>query len=105
MPFISFFFYIFYNEQFANIFLTIQTACRENEFQCGDGSCIPSDQRCNRRYDCQDGTDERDCQPECRAGEFRCNTGECISESRKCDRHVDCRDGSDENDCRKFNRF
>ena len=90
----------FYNKYFFSC-----EACRENEFRCNDGTCIRSEFKCNRRADCQDGSDERDCasrNERCRAGEFQCLTGECIAESRKCDRHVDCRDGSDENDCRKL---
>jgi Low-density lipoprotein receptor domain class A len=91
---------------FSISFVFSYQACREDEFQCKDGSCIPADQRCNRRYDCRDGSDEQECtasQPQCRQGEFKCSTGECINERRKCDKHIDCRDGSDENDCRKLN--
>ena len=36
--------------------------CSSDEFMCGDGTCIPLSQRCDRReYHCLDGTDELDC--------------------------------------------
>ena len=37
------------------------TGCAEAEFRCGDGQCIQQQQRCDRRRDCQDGSDEADC--------------------------------------------
>ena len=38
-------------------------ACEDkNEFNCEDGSCIPIEERCNSKFDCNDGTDERDCE-------------------------------------------
>ncbi|KAK6022805.1 Low-density lipoprotein receptor domain class A, partial [Ostertagia ostertagi] len=33
--------------------------CLPKEFQCADGSCIPGNQRCDRKKDCNDGSDER----------------------------------------------
>ncbi|KAI1726702.1 low-density lipoprotein receptor domain class A domain-containing protein [Ditylenchus destructor] len=38
-------------------------ACAAGEFQCIGGSrrCIPGVKKCNREYDCQDGSDELDC--------------------------------------------
>lgn len=87
---------------FVECHFLISTACRDNEFRCNDGTCIPSSQRCNRRYECRDLSDEANC-ASCRSGEFQCSSGECISESRKCDRRLDCRDGSDEapDNCRE----
>jgi len=35
--------------------------CESREFRCGDGTCIDALLRCDRRYDCQDGTDEFEC--------------------------------------------
>lgn len=35
--------------------------CSDNEFRCQDGLCIPNNRRCDRRRDCQDGSDEIDC--------------------------------------------
>jgi hypothetical protein len=78
-------------------------ACRDNEFRCNDGTCVPGNSRCNRRQECPDGSDEANCPAQrCRPGEFQCATGQCISESARCDRRVDCRDGSDERECRKY---
>ncbi|XP_036019657.1 low-density lipoprotein receptor-related protein 8 isoform X27 [Mus musculus] len=35
--------------------------CRENEFQCGDGTCVLAIKRCNQERDCPDGSDEAGC--------------------------------------------
>ena len=35
--------------------------CAANEWQCKNGDCIDKALRCNRVYDCVDGTDEFDC--------------------------------------------
>jgi len=37
--------------------------CEDDEYQCGDGSCIDIDGRCDDSYDCPDESDERDCSP------------------------------------------
>uniref|UniRef100_A0A452VBI6 LDL receptor related protein 8 n=1 Tax=Ursus maritimus TaxID=29073 RepID=A0A452VBI6_URSMA len=35
--------------------------CRGDEFQCGDGTCVPTIKRCNQEQDCLDGSDEAGC--------------------------------------------
>ena len=35
--------------------------CRPDQFECGDGTCIDVNLRCNRLYDCVDQTDEINC--------------------------------------------
>lgn len=35
--------------------------CRDDQYQCRNGQCISKDDRCNRRYDCADGSDEQEC--------------------------------------------
>ncbi|VDM94874.1 unnamed protein product [Thelazia callipaeda] len=35
--------------------------CSTTQFQCGDGKCIEKTEHCNRKYDCDDGTDETSC--------------------------------------------
>lgn len=35
--------------------------CRGDEFQCGDGTCVPAIKRCNQEQDCPDGSDEAGC--------------------------------------------
>ena len=36
--------------------------CTQDEFTCDNGHCIPMGNRCNRRADCPDRSDERNCQ-------------------------------------------
>ena len=35
--------------------------CSPNQFRCDSGQCIHQSLRCNRRYDCRDGSDEFHC--------------------------------------------
>lgn len=44
---------------FCNFHLT---ACGEGDFQCTNGHCIPFSRRCDSIRDCQDGTDEKECE-------------------------------------------
>uniref|UniRef100_A0A0N5ABW0 Basement membrane-specific heparan sulfate proteoglycan core protein n=1 Tax=Syphacia muris TaxID=451379 RepID=A0A0N5ABW0_9BILA len=38
-----------------------EKSCRLNEFRCNSGECIEDTKRCNRHYDCTDGSDEITC--------------------------------------------
>ncbi|XP_063845198.1 uncharacterized protein LOC135091470 isoform X1 [Scylla paramamosain] len=38
------------------------SSCTGEEYTCRDGSCIPRLQRCDRRPDCHDESDEQECQ-------------------------------------------
>lgn len=92
---------------YINWIFVSNIACRENEFQCRDGTCIPENNKCDRKYDCVDGSDEMECDSrqerrKCRQGEFTCDTGDCVTLSRRCDQRIDCQDGSDEKNCCKF---
>lgn len=44
----------------SSISLSIST-CSSNQFMCNSGNCISHHQRCNLRYECDDGSDEDDC--------------------------------------------
>ena len=35
--------------------------CDEDQFSCSDGTCIPLDNRCNKKSDCRDTSDEKQC--------------------------------------------
>jgi hypothetical protein len=35
--------------------------CQSTEFNCGDGSCVPLELRCDENVDCGDGSDEEGC--------------------------------------------
>ncbi|XP_033102802.1 ALK tyrosine kinase receptor-like [Anneissia japonica] len=43
----------------------IKGNCTRNDFQCGDGSCIPNDKLCNFINDCLHATDETTCGIDC----------------------------------------
>ncbi|KAK3887647.1 hypothetical protein Pcinc_008254 [Petrolisthes cinctipes] len=38
------------------------TSCPDQSYTCDDATCIPLDSRCDRKYDCQDNSDETNCQ-------------------------------------------
>ena len=43
------------------VLLAALGTCRGDEFQCGDGTCVPPIKRCNLEQDCPDGSDEAGC--------------------------------------------
>ena len=41
---------------------TKNTECKDSEFTCDDGQCVPMDQRCDQIANCKDRSDEKGCQ-------------------------------------------
>lgn len=100
--------------------------CREDEFACKEGGCIPRDKACDQAFDCMDKSDENktyckgtsvnmvlcmqfsaciyiekeDEKKKCKEGQFECDNGNCINIYYRCDGDDDCRDGSDEDQSR-----
>lgn len=35
--------------------------CKEDQFRCTNGECIDGNLKCDRKYDCKDGSDEFNC--------------------------------------------
>uniref|UniRef100_UPI00398E6337 very low-density lipoprotein receptor-like isoform X2 n=1 Tax=Pristiophorus japonicus TaxID=55135 RepID=UPI00398E6337 len=74
--------------------------CNDDEFLCLNGRCVSAAMVCNRRDDCSDQSDERNCSVSgCGPHGFQCSkSAVCISEHRLCDGNQDCASGADESD-------
>ncbi|CAH0557811.1 unnamed protein product, partial [Brassicogethes aeneus] len=68
---------------------------------CEDNSrVICRNQQCDKKSDCDDGSDEKDCGYSCRGDDvMKCENGQEICEVYKCDGTEHCKDGSDEINC------
>ena len=81
-------------------FIKDNCTCKHSYFQCLSGGCIHGNNFCNRKQDCKDYSDEKDCAyANCNQFEFACDNMECIPLSWYCNTFIDCSDGSDEFQC------
>ena len=75
-------------------------------FWCDGDWPIGIHQVCNKRWDCFDGSDERDCSKYsrmiCEEGEAKFG-GSDVPYTWVCDGNIDCKDGSDEHEYCKYN--
>ncbi|XP_069184939.1 G-protein coupled receptor GRL101 isoform X2 [Procambarus clarkii] len=91
--------------------LSDETGCRQRDecvgtgedgswFHCSEGRCISARLRCDRKFDCLYGEDEKDCPVvECQEKEWQCASGQCVQLADRCDLHFHCLDKSDELNC------
>ncbi|KZS01595.1 Vitellogenin receptor, partial [Daphnia magna] len=79
----------------------ISAACDGKQFACKNGhGCVATSQHCDHVIDCDDGSDEFDCNYPCRSPHMKpCRDGHCIAMYFFCDRDNDCGDWSDELNC------
>ncbi|XP_045489882.1 basement membrane-specific heparan sulfate proteoglycan core protein isoform X8 [Pieris rapae] len=75
--------------------------CQYDEATCGNGQCIPKTAVCDRKIDCDDGSDEDTCGQNglCQPNEYQCANHKCVLKTWFCDSDDDCGDGSDEINC------
>lgn len=64
-------------------------------FECEDGTQLDSERACDGTPDCDDATDEADCD----APTFACGGGETVLESERCNGSPECGNGADEAGC------
>lgn len=67
------------------------------QFACTSGFCIKKEQHCDGWNDCEDMSDEKNCN--CDEEQFTCSNGLCRPQYFVCDRVNDCGDNSDEQHC------
>ncbi|KAH3728083.1 low-density lipoprotein receptor-related protein 8-like [Dreissena polymorpha] len=76
--------------------------CREYEFQCNSGECIPFNDTCDVNPDCRDHSDENCTNGivHCIEGLIPCPSGKgCMGSAGRCNNQTDCWDESDEVNC------
>nr|XP_036214855.1 low-density lipoprotein receptor 1-like [Bactrocera oleae] len=77
-----------------------ETECTDSDFKCYYGACVPLENKCDKKFDCMDGSDEsyEHCKHTlCGANKFQCGHGGCVDLNKKCDGKFDCPDQTDEN--------
>ncbi|XP_068081726.1 G-protein coupled receptor GRL101-like [Anabrus simplex] len=73
----------------------------ERSLLCSDSRSLPEEEvRCDFKWDCLFGEDERDCEIQpCPVDMFQCDNGQCVNSSHRCNLEFDCWDKSDELRC------
>lgn len=88
-----------------NLTYQIKGFCIEDQKPCNslyELNCFSPQQVCNDVWDCQNGADERGCEP-CKADQFKCrNHIFCFRADERCDGDHQCMDKSDELGCDKW---
>lgn len=76
---------------------SVKNECSSYFFKCGNDHCIPLSWQCDDENDCNDNSDEVNCETKtCSPTEFKCNNEKCIPDKWQCDLEDDCGDNSDE---------
>ncbi|XP_033169646.1 basement membrane-specific heparan sulfate proteoglycan core protein isoform X23 [Drosophila mauritiana] len=75
--------------------------CDILEFECDYSRCLPLEKKCDGYADCEDMSDELECQSytdHCLESEFECDSY-CLPRDQLCNGNPNCLDGSDERNC------
>ncbi|XP_041563042.1 basement membrane-specific heparan sulfate proteoglycan core protein isoform X19 [Drosophila elegans] len=75
--------------------------CDILEFECDYSQCLPLEKKCDGYVDCEDESDEFECQSytdRCLESEFECDSY-CLPRDQLCNGITNCQDGSDERNC------
>lgn len=83
-----------------------ETVCAEDLFDCRlhepnrdrKALCIENRWVCDNKNDCENGSDEFECEKRCTESQTYCD-GRCLSKSDICNGKIDCGSGIDEQDC------